>query len=136
MLDTSEIYLERWRQLIRVLEGVPEQKLNMGTWCDDEAECGTVACAAGWAGMDPWFVERGFRTSLKGNGVALYVGNSAWRMDYDACRDFFGADDDEAEHIFDPKTYKDRFGFSACDITPPMVIARIRELLAKQGVTL
>lgn len=61
---TDEIdYVERWEQVLRVLEGLTpherEKHFFMGIW-GQETACGTVACAAGHCALDPWFRERGF----------------------------------------------------------------------------
>jgi hypothetical protein len=47
--------VERLRELRRVIEAAPEDKLHMPQWCDFHAPCGTAYCAAGWAAIDPWF---------------------------------------------------------------------------------
>ena len=61
---TPEQLIERWTNVLRVLCGlsahVRRHHWNMGTW-GNETECGTVTCAAGHCGMDPWFRRRGFR---------------------------------------------------------------------------
>lgn len=63
--------VERWEQLKRVLKALtPHERrkhFDMGTWGYKTA-CGTVACAAGHAGMDPWFRRRGLRLKV-GSGV-------------------------------------------------------------------
>lgn len=54
--------VERFQQAIRVMSDMTaeriENEFNMSTWGEKTA-CGTVACAAGWCAMDPWFNERG-----------------------------------------------------------------------------
>lgn len=58
--------LEALRQVVRVLENLPEEKFNMNyvmrIASDEEINlgCGTVGCAIGWAAEDPWFTQRGF----------------------------------------------------------------------------
>ena len=55
--------IERWENVLRVLEGLgPHERAehwDMSLW-GRKTECGTVACAAGHCGLDPWFRERGF----------------------------------------------------------------------------
>lgn len=69
---TLEEQIERWEQCQRVLEGLDEHKRtkhwNMGEWGLD-TECGTVACAAGHCGLDPWFIERGLELIRIGAGT-------------------------------------------------------------------
>lgn len=59
--------IERWEQCARVLETMPEhertQHWDMGTFGTHTA-CGTVACAAGHCGLDPWFRDRGFQLNF------------------------------------------------------------------------
>lgn len=56
--------IERWEQVYRVLsEMTLHEKRNhfdMGNWGYD-TPCGTIACAAGHCGMDPWFRRRGLQ---------------------------------------------------------------------------
>jgi hypothetical protein len=56
--------LKRWENVLRVLRALtPHQRRkhwDMSTW-GVKTECGTVACAAGHCGLDPWFRKQGFR---------------------------------------------------------------------------
>lgn len=56
--------IERWANLQRVLENLSEHDrihhFCMTIW-GAHTECGTVACAAGHAAMDPWFRKQGLR---------------------------------------------------------------------------
>jgi hypothetical protein len=60
--ETSTM-VERWEQLLRVLDGLTtherQKHFYMGSW-GVQTDCGTVACAAGHCALDPWFRERGF----------------------------------------------------------------------------
>lgn len=71
-MNSRERMIERWEQLIRVLRELPAHEkryhFDMGTWIM-ETECGTVACAAGWAGLDPWFRRRGLATERNSNTI-------------------------------------------------------------------
>lgn len=55
--------VERWMNAERVLKGLPEhvrrEHWDMRHW-GIQTECGTVCCAAGHCGLDPWFNRRGF----------------------------------------------------------------------------
>lgn len=61
----KRVLITRWTHVIRVLKGLsPHEKenhFNMGTFAY-KTECGTVACAAGHCGLDPWFRARGLKT--------------------------------------------------------------------------
>lgn len=54
--------IERYEQAYRVLQQLPpkarRELFDMSTW-GEKTECGTVACAGGHCGMDPWFMKKG-----------------------------------------------------------------------------
>jgi len=72
-MDTSAtpiqnfVYRERLEQAKRVMEGLSEQQrlrnFNVGLYAIQSDE-GVVACIAGHCGLDPWFQERGFFTTV------------------------------------------------------------------------
>ena len=68
MIELNEL-IERWSNTERVLIAMPEHERqkhwSMGTWGEIN-DCGTIACAAGHCGLDPWFRERGFKLNFKG----------------------------------------------------------------------
>lgn len=84
--------IERWEQAIRVLENMDEhtrtKHWHMAKW-GVVTYCGTVACAAGHCGMDPWFMERGLvlHDDREWDGI-----NPSFRA---TVREFFG---DEGYH--------------------------------------
>ena len=55
--------VERWENALRVLKFLPpevkKKHFDMASWGYTAPECGTNACAAGYCGMHPWFIERG-----------------------------------------------------------------------------
>lgn len=57
-----ERQIERWENVLRVLRKLtPHQRRkhwDMSQW-GVKTDCGTVACAAGHCGLDPWFRRRG-----------------------------------------------------------------------------
>lgn len=63
--------IERWVNVERVLDAMPEHERqhhwDMSTW-GKKTTCGTVACAAGTCGLDPWFRERGFKLEFDSRG--------------------------------------------------------------------
>ncbi len=65
---TPEERIERWEQARRVLKSLsPHERRkhwNMAFWGEKTA-CGTVACAAGHCGLDPWFRRRGFQLNFE-----------------------------------------------------------------------
>lgn len=56
--------LERWVQAERVLKGLPKhvrmKHWDMRHW-GIQTDCGTVCCAAGHCGLDPWFRKHGLK---------------------------------------------------------------------------
>lgn len=60
---TSQEKLLRWDHVILVLSKLTshqrKEHFDMGEW-GRKTECGTVACAAGFCGLNPWFRHRGF----------------------------------------------------------------------------
>lgn len=60
---TQEERIKRWEHVRKVLKKLtPHERrkhFDMGDWAI-KTYCGTVACAAGHCGFDPWFRKRGF----------------------------------------------------------------------------
>jgi len=83
-------------------------------------ECGTVACAVGYACLDPWFNEQGLRAY---EDLPSYRYSSGW----DAVEDFFGIYYEEARHLFSPDSYTGEEETRAEEVA-----ARIREFIASE----
>lgn len=70
----------RWERVETVLTGMSEHEIDnhfhMGTWAA-KTKCGTVGCAAGQCGLDPWFKRRGFGIKFE---PASWGG---WKMDWE-----------------------------------------------------
>lgn len=95
--DCSRIEkIARWENALRVLEALPPHERSkhwdMEHW-GRQTDCGTVACAAGHCGMDPWFKKRGLELTF----------TESWgekqRCDWNGqeVKDFFGPG---AEEVF------------------------------------
>jgi hypothetical protein len=56
--------VERWQHVVETLKRLTphqrEKHWDMSDW-GRKTDCGTVACAAGHCGLDPWFRRRGFK---------------------------------------------------------------------------
>lgn len=65
-------FTERWENAERVLNAMPEHErlkhFDMGSW-GYKNHCGTIACAAGQCGLDPWFRRRGFKLTFPKNST-------------------------------------------------------------------
>ena len=76
-------------------------KVFRGKYVFDKPECQTVACACGWAGIDPWFQERGFYTSPY-NEVMYFKENGLPHLEFFAVSIFFDISYSEAKYLFMP----------------------------------
>lgn len=120
---------ERLSQMVTMLRGLPEDGpvgFNLEHWVDDEAPCGTAACAIGHACLSPTFNEQG----LMLHRATIYPGpkfkkHTGWA----AVEEFFGLSEPSAKHLFLGDNYPDG------DITPPADVAdRIESFLANAEV--
>lgn len=97
---------ERLRTLYAVMGGVPDEKVDMNNWrrgsgaWDDrnllETECGTSACAVGWACAYPEFQAQGLRF----NGAPLLRKGKKWLEGWGAVEKFFGVDEVTSGYLF------------------------------------
>lgn len=78
--------------------------------------CGCTACATGYAGLDPWFIERGFKTTKEGG---LRYGDF---IDWAALMAFYQLSSGEADYLF-----TNHFDYT----TPEDVIDRISSVLTE-----
>ena len=88
------------RRLLRLaefLETVPPEQFDMSSWI---SECGTAACAAGWAARIPEFNAAGYRCDAWSG--PRFGGESL----FGALRLFFGlSSSEQSEYIFGYKHY-------------------------------
>ena len=84
--------IARWENVLRVLRALtPHERRrhwNMNWW-GNKTECGTVACAAGHCGLDPWFRRRGFKLEFE---MGWADDDPVCTMDHEMVLDFFGSD--------------------------------------------
>jgi len=100
----------------------------MSTWEEKDEKCGTVCCAAGWAGHMPAFRKAGFKTERE------QVFCKRVKEDYfysfepftsgEACEQFFG----NYRDLFDPIYYMDN---NIPYKTPKQVAKHIRSFVKK-----
>jgi hypothetical protein len=92
--------IKRWSEALRVMINLtPHERkkhFNMEFW-GVKTECGTIACAAGHCGLDPWFKRQGFKllpaVVEKGLSLEDYYGGAGDFEDTpgsDTVHDFFG----------------------------------------------
>lgn len=68
VMPTKKQLIERWENCLRVLKALtPHERRKHWdmSWWGEKTDCGTVACAAGHCGLDPWFRRRGFQLNFK-----------------------------------------------------------------------
>jgi hypothetical protein len=127
---------EALRQMIRVLEAVPDKKFDIASWRSDGmfgpvrralGACGTTACAVGWAAHDPWFQAHGLRLKR----VQTIHNVETWQPVYGAwagpraVMEFFSIDDDAMRSVFYRAGYDDDTLLPVKD----QVIYRIQQML-------
>lgn len=121
-LTTAE-RVERWQNVVRVLESLDKHQrtkhFSMRNW-SDITECGTIACAAGWCGFDPWFHSQGFAMRLFRYPPPPFSTDSGVEIDYELgdVEEFFGT---QGSGIFYDSTAR----------SFEKVLEEIREYLAK-----
>lgn len=116
-----------------ILPGLPEAQFNLENWNNSgsrfngwyakrpDTDCGSSACAVGWATYYPEFIEQGLKRTAFA-GAPAFMGEEAW----DAVTAFFGLTHDEAQLIFG----SDKYGRPAIR----EVMKQIRLYLLKKNV--
>lgn len=114
------MHKERLTKLAELMDGLKPEQFDIGDWVSlykgGEADCGTVACACGWAAITPWFKQQGL--SLDG-GTPTFDG---WHG-LSAAAEFFGLDRYDAERLFLG------FGYDSEPVEPSDVALAIRTLI-------
>lgn len=135
-------HVERLRTLYSILPGIPEASFDITTWgrgLFEESECGTAACALGWAAVHPEFNACGLELDRDACGTAP---KHAGFLGYSAGEKFFGITIQESEFLFSYcggwHPYKMGSRYIACTSLPfrerPIeVMSRIREVLLHHG---
>lgn len=143
--------IEAFEQLIRVLEEVKAkypESFSLSNWVETElsydsqlsdvadenpdtpltelvVSCGTTACACGWAGMDKWFLDKGFRFNLS-DGDMLFDTEQGEEYGWGAVSKFFDISHDMADYLFSEYSYDDDY---PNDVSIDSVIKRINEVI-------
>ena len=116
-----------------ILPKVPKANFDMSYW-----ECGTTACAIGWACQDPVFNAEGFKFT-EGYGDAWKVPVFQAEPDtfkrWFAIQRFFDLNLVDAEYLFSGTKYRGE-GYSGIhDIPSKAVSKRIHELIKRDDRT-
>lgn len=103
---TEAVHIERLRALYAMIAGIPEERIELETWRSRvvkpndpdwskevtnkdllSQDCGTLACAVGWACAHPEFQKQG----LKWDGTPIYRRRDGLRrFGWEAVESFFG----------------------------------------------
>ena len=102
---------EAFENLLRVLENIPEDQFDLGDW-----ECGTKACAIGWAARDAWFWDQEFYLT---GSIPKLRSLCGW----EAVRALFHISDNNAKYLFEKCSYEEDQSLSA-------VISRIKDFIS------
>lgn len=123
----------RLQHLITILQAVEPRQLRMKLWFSElrhgQPACGTAACAIGHACLDPEFNKQGL--SIWEGRPAVSPNEFSWS----AVTKFFDLTTDQAGYLFDESCYNPfgrEDGPEPGDITPALVIERIKDLLESQ----
>lgn len=119
---------DRLLKLAEFLDTVEEDKFSLVTW-----DCGTTACAVGWACRMPEFQAEGLGIDFEeGYGLPTFHGYGGWQ----AVREFFQIDHETAALLFSEYSY-DIYSPDEGDLvrdgsttTARQVAERIRKLCA------
>jgi hypothetical protein len=96
--------IERLKQLRRVIEEAPEDRLHMRAY-SEVAECGTAYCAAGWAAVDSWFqknteINETLEVTEEGRIIVADIVADGDRDEFENFADIFGIHPDDSEALF------------------------------------
>ncbi len=121
------------RELRRVVEAAPEDRLHMRSFCETAA-CGTARCAAGWAAIDSWFREN---TQINkylvvcNEGTVYATGcvgdDGVWRGTIAGLATIFDIDREDARYLFGGDL---DIGAAEHAVTKDEVLWNIDEMLA------
>ena len=127
---SSDAGIQRLLMLADFLETVPEKKFDINVWRRDKnswdisdgnliTECGTVACAVGWACALPEFQKMGLWYDLY--PIYQIPGTEMKYEAWDAIQQFFDLDLGQSLYLFHSSAYGKVYG------TRENVVSRIRE---------
>lgn len=116
--------VDRLTRLAALLDRVQAEGRGFDmAWWKHRGDCGTVACAVGWAASDPEFQAEGLRlVGDEDDSIPQFCG---W-TGFEAAALFFECGMHNAEGVFSPGGYEKPYE----EITPADVAARVRKLLA------
>ena len=135
--------VNRLNRLSEILSKVPEKSFDISKWTnqtsiENEVDCGTTACAVGWACFDKGFNEEGLHYTLGENsydGREFLEPTFKSKKGWSAVEAFFGIESDIAFFLFDSDYYDNLHWYLDRGVEPRDVINRIKILLENKDVT-
>ena len=128
MTTNTKLETERLLTLAAFLDSLKPKQFNIGTWREDE-DCGTVACAVGWATTIPEFQAAGLSWDER-YGTPRYRRS----MDFRSSELFFGLGHSDAVALFTNTWYRSRNPrpwYRSRNPRPQTVARRIRQFVAQ-----
>lgn len=145
-------HARRLKRLIDFLEQLPRAKFNFGRWTagwDPKHECGTAACAMGWAGTIPFFQKLGVSVKRARDPYGADDWTSALvcvdpedgarrnEQPVTAAARIFGVSGEEAAFLFLPDRWFELGGETVSSpdryATPKKVAKHLRRFLKHEG---
>lgn len=99
----------RLLNLAAFLRKLPSRQFDLGYWVSKgdpvKNECGTVACACGWAASIPSFRRAGLGYDTRKGDMTFTEGLPHTFYGWRAIEEFFGLDGHESDHLFSEDGY-------------------------------
>ena len=133
-MTTKEQGLERLRTLYSVLYGVPDEKVELQGWGykGESLQCGTKACAVGWACLYPEFNEHGLRPLPEMISVDIILPEFGKHQGWLAVKRFFNLSEADALRLFSIEKYPD-LRVTIGPSHKAAVLRRLRRYLLRKG---
>lgn len=132
--------VERLRTLYAIIAGIPDERVDLENWRNkNEFDCGTIACAVGWACSYPEFNKQGLTVAADHISPIFKTATQEYYGWY-AAENFFGLSASESRALFlkSPVQYyldaiSPGFAEDAGMSDKRKVLRRIRYLLLNRG---
>jgi hypothetical protein len=114
------VNVTRFKRAIEIIEALPDEQLNLKVWqqsfdkaggyisSNQQATCGTIACAAGWLALNPEMQEQGLSSGF--GGQPEFWGEDFRALSFRALELFFDIRDVDADSLFQSRTVYESCG--------------------------
>ena len=123
----KRFHAKRLMRLAKFLPTINPSQFNIYAWHEKSSDCGTVACAGGWACTIPAFKKAGLH--LIGSVPRCLDKDRFPVSGFGAMRVFFGVDSSQSVKVFTADGYRDENEEVGVIVTPQMVATRITDLV-------